>query len=88
MAKAQGIRLEEGTQERLKWLAEKRDRSMSYLIKEAVDRYLRDEERFELEKQEDQERLQHFIDTGEHISHGRMKAKFDRLIAKAKRASK
>ena len=87
MNKTQGIRLEKDVQERLKWLATRKDRSMNYLIKEAVGRYLQDEERFEREKEEDQQRLQNFLDTGEHVSHAQMKRKLNRLLAKAQKAS-
>lgn len=87
MANTQGIRLEEKTQKRLKWLAEQKDRSMNYLIKEAINRYLEDEERFEREKKEDQARLQHFLDTGEHITHAQMKGSLKKLLAKAKKAA-
>ncbi|MEM9161027.1 MAG: ribbon-helix-helix protein, CopG family [Verrucomicrobiota bacterium] len=87
MANAQGIRLGEETQKRLKWLAEQKDRSMNYLIKEAINRYLEDEERFEREKAEDQKRLQHFLDTGEHITHAKMKGKLKKLLAKAQKAA-
>ena len=87
MASTQGIRLEEETQRRLKWLAEQKDRSMNYLIKQAIDRYLEDEERFEREKEQDQARLQHFLDTGEHITHAQMKGKLKKLLAKAERAA-
>ena len=87
MATTQGIRLNSEIQRRLKWLAEKKDRSMNYLISEAIGRYLDNEERFELEKQEDQKRLQHYLDTGEHISQEQMKARFKALASKAKRAA-
>jgi len=87
MANTQGIRLEEETQRRLKWLAKQKDRSMSYLIKKAIDRYLEDEERVEREKQEDQARLQHFLDTGEHVTHAQMKGKLKKLLAKAQRTA-
>lgn len=87
MANTQGIRLEKETQLRLKWLAERRDRSMNYLIKDAINRYLQDEERFEREKIEDQSRLDHFLDTGEHISHTQMKGKLKKMLKKAKKAA-
>ena len=87
MANTQGIRLEEKTQRRLKWLAGRKDRSMNYLIKVAINRYLDDEERYERERQEDQARLQHFLDTGEHVSHAQMKRKLKKLLSKAEKAS-
>ncbi len=87
MAKTQGIRLDSELQERLKWLAGRKDRSMNYLITQAIGRYLEDEERIEREKLEDQKRLNHFLDTGEHIGHARMKRKLMKLQAKARKAA-
>ena len=87
MAKTQGIRLDSELQERLKWLAGRKDRSMNYLITQAIGRYLEDEERIEREKLEDQKRLNHFLDTGEHISHVQMKRKLMKLQAKARKAA-
>jgi len=83
MGNTQGVRLEQDMHLRLKSLGEFKGRSMNYLIQEAVGRYLDDEEHFEKEKQEDQQRLQHFLDTGEHVSNDRMKAKLEKLIARA-----
>lgn len=87
MAKTQGIRLDPDIQERLKWLAGRKDRSMNYLIKQAIDRYLEEEEHVEREKLEDQQRLDHFLDTGEHVSHAQMKRKLNQLLSKARRAA-
>ena len=60
---------------------------MNYLIKQAIDRYLEDEERAERDKLEDQQRLDHFLDTGEHISHAQMKRKLNKLLSKARKAA-
>ncbi|MDE0768462.1 MAG: hypothetical protein OSB19_08720 [Opitutaceae bacterium] len=87
MANTQGIRLEEETQRRLKWLAQRKDRSMNYLIKDAIGRFLDDEERYEQEREEDQARLQRFLDTGEHVTHTQMKRKLKTLLSKAQKAS-
>lgn len=83
MAGTQGIRLEAETQRRLKWLAEKRDRSVNFLIKEAVERYLEDQERYEREREEDQQRLQYFLETGEHVTHDAIKSKLEGMLEKA-----
>lgn len=85
MASTQGIRLEQDMQRRLKRLAEQKDRSMNYLIKDAVERYLADEERYEREKKEDRDRLQYFLDTGEHLSHETMKEALEGMLANAKK---
>lgn len=87
MAGTQGIRLEQETQRRLKWLAQQRNRSVNFLIKDAVERYLNEEERQELERLEDQKRLQYFLDTGEHVSHKAMKSKLEGMLEKAKSSS-
>jgi predicted transcriptional regulator len=87
MANTQGIRLEEETQRRLKWLAQRKDRSMNYLIKDAIGQFLDDEERYEQEREEDQARLQRFLDTGEHVTRTQMKRKLKTLLSKAQKAS-
>ncbi len=87
MANTQGIRLDEEVQRRLKWLAGRKDRSMNYLIKDAINRFLDDEERYEREREEDQARLQHFLDTGDHVTHSQMKGKLRKLLRKAEKAS-
>jgi predicted transcriptional regulator len=87
MANTQGIRLDEEVQRRLKWLAGRKDRSMNYLIKDAINRFLDDEERYEREREEDQARLQHFLDTGDNVTHSQMKGKLRKLLRKAEKAS-
>ena len=71
--KTQGIRLDDKSRAWLKKLGELRDRSMNYLIKDAVERYLTEEEQYEKEKTEDLERYQNYLNTGESISHSAMK---------------
>ena len=78
-----GVKLNEETRERLKTLGEKRDRSPHWLMKQAINRYLDAEERYEREKAEDEARYQHYLDTGQHISNEEMMAWFDELEAKA-----
>ena len=63
------LRLDAETQDRLKKLGEKRDRSPHYLMKEAVEKYLSREEEIEAEKQILMERWQRYELTGETISH-------------------
>lgn len=69
-----GIRLDDETQERLKSLGKQRDRSPHYLMKEAIEAYLKQEEAVEAEKTLMQERWETFELTGETLSQSDMKA--------------
>jgi predicted transcriptional regulator len=82
-----GIKLDAQTLERLKNLAEAKDRSVHWLMKKAIGRYLVDEERFEREKAEDEARYQRFLDTGSHVTAEEMDAWLDRLAAESQRRS-
>jgi len=82
-----GIKLDPQTLERLKSLAGAKDRSVHWLMKEAIGRYLIDEERFEREKSEDEARYQQFLDTGSHVSAEEMEAWFEQLAAESQRRS-
>jgi predicted transcriptional regulator len=78
-----GIKLDEETRKRLQDLATAKDRSVHWLMKEAIGRYLAEEERFEREKAEDEARYQRFLDTGAHHSNEEMHAWFDELATQA-----
>lgn len=82
-----GIKLDAQTLERLKNLAEAKDRSVHWLMKEAIGRYLVDEERFEREKAEDEARYQRFLDTGSHVTAEEMDAWLDHLAEESQRRS-
>lgn len=82
-----GIKLDAQTLERLKNLAEAKDRSVHWLMKEAIGRYLVDEERFEREKAEDEARYQRFLDTGSHVTAEEMDAWIDQLAGESQRRS-
>lgn len=82
-----GIKLDAKTRKRLQDLARARDRSVHWLMKEAIGRYLVEEERFEQEKAEDEARYQRFLETGSHLADGEMDAWFDDLAGEAKRRS-
>lgn len=64
-----GLRLDEETRERLKSLAQLRDRSPHYLMKEAVSQYLSQEEEIEAEKCIMAERWEAYSLTGDAITH-------------------
>jgi predicted transcriptional regulator len=68
------LRLDEHTQSRLKNLAQKRDRSPHYLMKEAVETFLALEESVEAERELMQARWDRFALTGEAIAHEDVKA--------------
>ena len=65
---SRGIKLDARTHERLQALGQKRDRSPHYLMKAAIESYLDREEAYEREKQEDQERYEQYLLTGEAVS--------------------
>jgi predicted transcriptional regulator len=52
---------------RLKALAQQRDRSAHWLIREALQRYLSEEERYEREKAEDLAEYEDYLMTGKAI---------------------
>ena len=78
-----GIKLDSSTQARLRRLAKARRRSTHWLMKDAIDRYLEVEERFELEKAEDEARYRRFLDTGAHFTHDEMSAWLNELASRA-----
>ncbi|MGH1353600.1 MAG: CopG family ribbon-helix-helix protein [Thalassovita sp.] len=68
------LRLNEQTQDRLKALGQRRDRSPHYLMKEAVEKYLAEEEAVEAERDLMQARWERFELTGETVSHEDVKS--------------
>lgn len=60
-----GVKLDKATRERLKTLGKAKDRSTHWLLRKAIDEYLEREERWEREKQDDAQRWQRFVETGE-----------------------
>ncbi len=83
-----GVELDNVTLERLKALGEKKERSPHWLMTRAIQEYLDREESYEREKQEDLQRWLQYMDTGEYISHDKMKDKLTDLAAKARRQAK
>ena len=64
MSTTQAIKLDDETSRRLKALAEQRNRSAHWLMREALERYLTDEERYEREKAEDLAAYEEYLETG------------------------
>lgn len=79
-----GIRLDQETRDRLKKLSKAKNRSAHFLMKEAIQRYLDSEERYELEKAEDAARWQRYLDTGEALSQSEVKSRIKEMISEAR----
>ena len=79
MSTTQGIRLDDSTSRRLKRLAKERDRTPHWLMREAINRYLESEERYEQEKQEDAARWEQYVLTGRAIPASEMNQWLDEL---------
>lgn len=67
-----GVRLEPELEQRLSVLAKKSNRSKSYLVKEALRRYIDQLETQEKRRQETLERWEAYEQTGETIEHDTM----------------
>ena len=80
-----GVKLDKETRARLNKLAEARQRSAHWLMKDAITRYLDAEERYEHEKLEDEARWQQYLETGSHITHEEVTAWLDKLADQAAR---
>jgi predicted transcriptional regulator len=80
-----GVKLDEETRDRLKKLGKTRQRTTHWLMKDAIARYLKTEERYEQEKAEDMVRWQRYLDTDHAIPHEEAKARLDELARKAAR---
>lgn len=80
MSTTQGIKLDEETIQRLKTLAEQRNRSAHWLMRSAILDYLDREERYEREKKEDMERWERYVLTGRAISEEEAETRLKGLI--------
>lgn len=69
MTKALALKLDEDTHRRLQALGKLRDRSPQWLMRAAVLEYLEREETYERERQEDQERWERYLLSGEAVGH-------------------
>jgi predicted transcriptional regulator len=67
MSITQAIKLDDETNNRLKALAHQRNRSAHWLMKDALERYLTEEERYEREKAEDLAEYEDYVLTGKAI---------------------
>lgn len=67
MSATQAIKLDDETSNRLKALAHKRNRSAHWLMRDALQRYLAEEEHYEREKEEDLAEYEDYLLTGKAI---------------------
>jgi len=88
MKTTMGVKLDEDTRDRLKILSELKDRTPHWLMKKAIMEYLDREESYEREKQEDMQRWQQYLDTGEYIDHDTMEEKLTSMANKARNKRK
>ena len=72
MSTSQGIKLDDNVRQRLKALAEKRSRSPHWIMRTAIEDYLKREEQYEAEKAEDTARWEHYLLTGEVVDGKKM----------------
>jgi predicted transcriptional regulator len=80
MSTTQGIKLDEETTNRLKTLAQQRNRSAHWVIRTAILDYLDREERYEKERQEDAERWERYVLTGRATSEEKAESRLRKLI--------
>lgn len=83
-----GVKLEDETRNRLKALGKRKERSPHWLMLRAILEYLDREEAYESEKQEDFQRWQRYLDTGDAISHEKVKPRLNDLAARARKQAK
>ena len=74
-----GIKLDPATRERLRALAQRKERATHWVIKKAIEEYLTREERAEAEREEDDARWQRYVATGEAIPNNQVIAWLDEL---------
>ena len=76
-----GVKVEDEMRERLKLLAEQKDRSTHWIIKKAIEQYLIREEAFERERREDQLRWERYQLSGNAASNDAVGDWLDQLAA-------
>lgn len=67
MSATQAIKLDDETNNRLRTLASQRNRSAHWLVRDALQRYLTEEERYEREKAEDLAEYEDYLLTSKAI---------------------
>jgi predicted transcriptional regulator len=80
MSVTQGVKLDDDISKRLKTLSSQRNRSAHWLMRDAIERYLTEEERYEREKAEDLAEYEDYLQTGRGISQKEMGAWLEQLV--------
>jgi predicted transcriptional regulator len=86
MSTTQAIKLDDETNNRLKALAQQRNRSAHWLLRDALQRYLLEEERYEREKAEDLAEYEDYLVTGRGIDNETVTAWLNDLASGKKTA--
>jgi predicted transcriptional regulator len=86
MSITQAIKLDDETNDRLKVLAQQRNRSAHWLLRDALRRYLAEEERYEREKAEDLAEYEDYLLTGKAISNDTVASWLNKLASGKKTA--
>lgn len=86
MSATQAIKLDDETNNRLKALAQQRNRSVHWLMRDALQRYLVEEERYEREKAEDLAEYEDYLLTGKVIDNETV-ASWQNELANGKKAA-
>ena len=86
MSITQAIKLDDETNDRLKILAKQRNRSAHWLLRDALQRYLTEEERYEREKAEDLAEYEDYLLTGKAIDNDAISSWLNEL-ARGKKAA-
>ena len=86
MSTTQAIKLDDETNKRLKVLAQQRNRSAHWLMRDALERYLAEEERYEREKAEDLAEYEDYLLTGKAIDNDTVASWLDELSVGKKTA--
>jgi predicted transcriptional regulator len=81
MSSPQAVKLDDATKKRLQELGELKDRSPHWLMKTAIEEYVNREEQYERQKQEDFQRWDRYVLTGEVYTHEQVQKIFKDLAA-------
>ena len=79
MATTLGVKVDEQLHERLKTMAELKDRSAHWIIKQAIEQYLIHEEALARDRLEDRERWERYVLTGDAVPNAAATAWLDDL---------
>jgi predicted transcriptional regulator len=79
MATTLGVKVDEQLHERLKTMAELKDRSAHWIIKQAIEQYLIQEEALARDRLEDRERWERYVLTGDAVPNAAATAWLDDL---------